>query len=61
MAVDELRLISITEYLDDIYYRWKLEVKDSNGYRAEWFDDWRDVIDYVERELKPSKQSRAPG
>jgi hypothetical protein len=58
--VDELRVINVTEYLDDIYYRWKLEIKDSDGYRAEWFDDWRDVIDYIERELKPGKRSKAP-
>jgi hypothetical protein len=57
-AVDELRLITVTEYLDDIYYRWKLEVKDSSGYRAEWFDDWKDVIEYIERELKPGKRSK---
>jgi hypothetical protein len=56
--VDELRKIDITEYLDDIYYRWKLEIKDSSGYKAEWFDDWMDVLEYVEREFKPSKRAK---
>jgi hypothetical protein len=57
--VDELRTINITEYLDDIYYRWKVEVKDSNEYRASWFDDWQDVLEQVEIELKPEKTSRS--
>jgi inorganic pyrophosphatase len=53
LQVDELRVISVTEYLDDIYFRWKVEVKDSNGYRAAWFDNWEDVIEQMESELKP--------
>lgn len=52
--MDELRTISITEFLDDIYYRWKVEVKDSNGYRAVWLDDWKEVLEHVENELAPS-------
>ncbi|WXG47208.1 MAG: hypothetical protein WED05_11210 [Candidatus Atabeyarchaeum deiterrae] len=56
--MDELRTINITEYLDDIYYRWKVEVKDSNGYRASWFDDWQDVLEQVQTELKPVKTGR---
>jgi hypothetical protein len=52
--LDELRTISITEFLDDIYYRWKVEVKDSNGYRAVWLDDWKEVLEHVENELAPS-------
>lgn len=51
--MDELRVISVTEYLDDIYFRWKVEVKDTNGYRAAWFDNWEDVIEQMESELKP--------
>ena len=53
MQLDELRVISVTEYLDDIYFRWKVEVKDSSGYRAAWFDNWEDVIEQMESELKP--------
>jgi len=51
--LDELRSITITEFLDDIYYRWKVEVKDSDGYRAVWLDDWKEVLEHVESELAP--------
>nr|MDO8132964.1 hypothetical protein [Candidatus Njordarchaeum guaymaensis] len=51
--MDELRSITITEFLDDIYYRWKVEVKDSDGYRAVWLDDWKEVLEHVESELAP--------
>ena len=54
--MDELRAIIVTEYLDDIYFRWKVEVKDSNGYRAAWFDNWEDVIEQMESELKPEEK-----
>ena len=56
MQLDELRVISVTEFLDDIYFRWKVEVKDSNGYRAAWFDNWEDVIEQMESELKPEER-----
>lgn len=52
--MDELRTITITEFLDDIYYRWKVEVKDTSGYRAVWLDDWKEVLEHVEIELAPS-------
>jgi hypothetical protein len=52
--LDELRTITITEFLDDIYYRWKVEVKDTSGYRAVWLDDWKEVLEHVEIELAPS-------
>jgi hypothetical protein len=54
--LDELRSITITEFLDDIYYRWKVEVKDSEGYRAVWLDDWKDVLKHVESELGPGDE-----
>ncbi|WXG44342.1 MAG: hypothetical protein WED04_09960 [Promethearchaeati archaeon SRVP18_Atabeyarchaeia-1] len=59
--MDELRVIGVTEYLDDIYFRWKVEVKDSNGYRAAWFDNWEDVIEQMESELKPVEKEEARG
>jgi len=52
--LDELRSITVTEFLDDIYYKWKVEVKDSDGYRAVWLDDWKQVLEHVESELAPS-------
>lgn len=54
--MDELRSLTITEFLDDIYYRWKFEVKDSEGYRAVWLDDWKDVLKHVESELAPTDE-----
>nr|MDO8098614.1 hypothetical protein [Candidatus Njordarchaeota archaeon] len=54
--MDELRSITITEYLDDIYYRWKVEVKDSEGYKAVWLDDWKEVLQHVENEFAPGDE-----
>jgi hypothetical protein len=54
--LDELRSITVTEFLDDIYFRWKVEVKDSNGYRAIWVDDWKEVLEHMESELGPSSK-----